>query len=74
MDPIERQAVGRHAVIGSLYDVRTEKLEGTNLFNTALSPSFIDVSDDAHTTYELVFNNLQKETFDKLNVEASLKL
>ncbi|CAF4639760.1 unnamed protein product, partial [Rotaria socialis] len=73
-DAIERQTVCRRGFIGSLYDIRTDKLEGTNLFKKKLPEEFIDVSDNAHTSYELLFNNSQKETFDKMNIEASLKL
>ncbi|CAF1462496.1 unnamed protein product [Rotaria sp. Silwood1] len=73
-DAIERQAVCRHGFIGSLYDIRTDKLEGTNLFKKKLPEEFIDVSDIAHTSYELLSNNSQKETFDKMNIEANLKL
>ncbi|CAF2997240.1 unnamed protein product [Rotaria socialis] len=73
-DAIERQTVCRRRFIGSLYDIRTDKLEGTNLFKNKLPAEFIDVSDNARTSYELLFNNSQKETFDKMNIEASLKL
>ncbi|CAF4525218.1 unnamed protein product [Rotaria socialis] len=73
-DAIERQTVCRRGFIGSLYDIRTDKLEGTSLFKKKLPEEFIDVSDNAHTSYELLFNNSQKETFDKMNIEASLKL
>lgn len=71
---IERQAVGRHGALGSLYDIRTDKLEGTNLFNKNLPPSLIEISDNAQCIYELDFNNSQKETFNKLNIEGNLKL
>ncbi|CAF3992446.1 unnamed protein product, partial [Rotaria sordida] len=73
-DEIHRQAVCRQGFIGSLYDVRTDKLEGTNLFKKKLPEPFIDVRDNPRTDIELLFHNSQKETFDQMNIEANLKL
>lgn len=73
-ESIERQAVGRLGYIGSLYDIRSDKMEGTNLFNRKLPEEFINVTDSAHTEYELIYNNSQKEIFNKMNIDASLKL
>ncbi|CAF2845263.1 unnamed protein product [Rotaria sp. Silwood2] len=73
-DEVERQAICRQGFIGSLYDIRTDKLEGTNLFKKKLPEEFINVRDNPHTDYELLFHNSQKETFNKMNIEASLKL
>jgi hypothetical protein len=40
---IERKAIGRYGTIGSLYDIRTDKLEGTNLFIRELPTSLIKI-------------------------------
>lgn len=72
---ITRQAISRHGLIGSLYDIRTDKFEGGNLFYKELPSSpFIESVDDGHASYCIDSNNSQKETFDKLNIEAGLKL
>ncbi|CAF4203694.1 unnamed protein product, partial [Rotaria magnacalcarata] len=71
---IERKALGRYGIIGSLYDIRTDTLEGGNLFNKELPESFIRLQDSANVSYHTDFNNSQKETFNNMNIEASLKL
>jgi hypothetical protein len=71
---IERHNIDGHGTIGSLYDVRTDKLEGTNLFNKVLPNEFVLTTDNAHVDYEIDFNNSQKETFNRMNIEANLKL
>ncbi len=71
---IERQAIGRSGIIGSLYDVRTDQFVMGNLFQEALPSAFIKTSDCANLTYGLDFHNSQKETLDDLNIEASLKI
>ncbi|CAF3300324.1 unnamed protein product [Rotaria socialis] len=71
---IERKALGRHGIVGSLYDIRTDTLEGGNLFNKELPESFIRLQDSANVSYHIDFNNSQKETFNNMNIEASLKL
>jgi hypothetical protein len=70
---IERQAIGRSGMIGSLYDIRTDEFVMGNLFNRS-SDSFIQTSDCANVSYWLDFHNSQKETLDYLNIEASLKI
>ena len=71
---ITKQAVGRHHFIGSLYDVRTDRFEGGNLFNQELRTGLVLTTDCAHTDYFVDENLSQKDTFNKLNVEGSLKL
>jgi hypothetical protein len=71
---IQRKALGRHGIIGSLYDIRTDQLEGGNLFNSELPESFVPIQDSANVNYYIDFNNSQKETFNNMNIEASLKL
>jgi hypothetical protein len=71
---IERQAIGRSGSIGSLYNIRTDKFVVGYLFRRALPESFIKTSDCANVSYWLDFHNSQKETFNKLNIEANLKI
>jgi len=71
---IIKQAVGRLGFIGSLYDVRTDRFEGGNLFNEELRPGLILTTDCAHTDFFVDENLSQKDTFNKLNIEGSLKL
>ena len=71
---IERQSIGAFGTIGALYDARTDTLEGTNLFNKTLPDTLVKTIDYAHSKYEIDLNNSQRETFNKLNIEASLRL
>ena len=71
---IPKQAVGRHGFIGSLYDVRTDRFEGGNLFNQELPDGLVLTTDCASSDYFVDENQSQKDTFNKLNIEASMKL
>ncbi|CAF1235595.1 unnamed protein product [Adineta ricciae] len=71
---ITKQAFGRNGILGSLYDIRCDRFEGGNLFNRKLPSDMIIISDCAKSDYVIDENRSQKETFDKLNIEASLKL
>ena len=71
---VTKQAVGRRAFIGSLYDVRSDQFEGGNLFNQELASSLILTTDCASSEYFVDENLSQKDTFNKLNIDASMKL
>ena len=71
---IERQAIGRCGMIGSLYDIRRDQFVMGNLFQETLPSSLIKITDCASVSYWLDFHNSQKETLDNLNIEASLKI
>ncbi|CAF0811729.1 unnamed protein product [Adineta steineri] len=71
---IERQAIGRLEGLGSLYDIRTDQFVLGNLFEKELPVSFLKCYDCANVRYWLDFHNSEKETLDKLNIEADLKL
>lgn len=73
-ETITRQAIGRHGFIGGLYDVRTDRFEGRSLFNRQLPPSYVSTADCAYTTYVVDENESQKDTFNKLNIDGSLKI
>ncbi|CAF5076755.1 unnamed protein product, partial [Rotaria sp. Silwood1] len=66
--------VGRHGDIRSLYDIRTDRFEGGNLFNQDLPEGLVSTTDCANSDYFVDENISQKDTFNKLNVEASMKL
>lgn len=72
---ITRQAVGRYeGRIGMLYDVRTDAFEGGSLFKKDPPESMIKSIDSSHVITEIDFNNSQKETFKKLNIDANMSL
>src|ERR1700722_6860676 len=73
-ETIKRQAIGRHEFIGSLYDIRNDRFEGRNLFNQTLPSEYISTADCAYTTYIVDENESQKDTFNKLNIDASMKV
>lgn len=69
-----KQAVGRHGIIGSLYDIRSDQFEGGNLFNQEVPPPMILTTDSASSEYLVDDNKSQSETLNKLNIEGSMKL
>ncbi|CAF4512872.1 unnamed protein product, partial [Rotaria magnacalcarata] len=71
---ITKQAFGRHGFIGSLYDIRSDRFEGGNLFNRPLKSSMVLTADSASSEYIVDENISQKDTFNKLSIEASMKL
>ena len=73
-ETITRQAIGRHGFIRSLYDVRTDRFEGTNLFNREVPSSYISTADCAYTTYIVDENESQRATFNKLNIDGTMKV
>ena len=73
-ETISRQAVGRHEFLGSLFDVRNDRFEGGNLFNQELPSAYISTADCAYSTYVVDENESQKDTFNKLNIDGSMKI
>ncbi|CAF1052553.1 unnamed protein product [Rotaria sordida] len=73
-ETIKRQAIGRQGFIGSLYDVRNDRFEGRSLFNQTVPSSYISTTDCAHSTYIVDENESQKDTFNNLNIDASMKI
>ncbi|CAF3340288.1 unnamed protein product [Rotaria socialis] len=71
---IGRQAIGRHEFIGGLYDIRSDRFDGRNLFNRELPPSYVSTTDCAYTTYIVDENESQRDTFNKLNIDAAMKV
>ena len=71
---LTKQAFGHQARLGSLYDIRRDKFEGSNLFKQTPPNSMVTITDCPFTEYIVDENCSQKDTFKKLNVEASLKL
>ncbi|CAF4435612.1 unnamed protein product [Rotaria sp. Silwood2] len=73
-EAIGRQAIGRHEFIGGLYDIRSDRFDGRNLFNRELPPSYISTTDCAYTTYIVDENESQRDTLNKLNIDAAMKV
>jgi len=71
---LTKQAFGHQECLGSLYDIRRDKFEGSNLFKQTPPNSMVTITDCPFTEYIVDENCSQKDTFKKLNVEASLKL
>jgi len=71
---VTKQAFGHQARLGSLYDIRRDKFEGSNLFKQPPPNSMVTTTDCPFTEYIVDENCSQKDTFKKLNVDASLKL
>ncbi|CAF1367161.1 unnamed protein product [Adineta ricciae] len=73
-ETVSRQAIGRQGFIGSLYDIRSDRFEGCNLFSRELPSSYISTTDCPHTSYIVDENESQKDTFNKLHIDASMKI
>ncbi|CAF1438722.1 unnamed protein product [Adineta ricciae] len=69
-----KQAIGRHGIIGSLYDIRNDQFEGGNLFNQQIPSSIVLITDCASSDYLMDDNKSQSETLNNLNIEGSMKL
>ena len=69
-----KQAIGRHGIIGSLYDIRSDQFEGGNLFNQEVPPSIVLTTDCASSDYLVDDNQSQSDTLKNLNIEGSMKL
>ena len=70
----KKQAIGRHGIIGSLYDIRSDQFEGGNLFNQQVPSTIVLTTDCASTDYFVDDNHSQSETLNNLNIEGSMKL
>ena len=73
-ETITRKALGRAAVLGSLYDTRREQLCGVSLFKSELPQSIIVSTDMPNTKYEFDLSDSYEEKFHKLDVQAELKV
>ena len=71
---VTKQAIGRHGIIGSLYDIRNDQFEGGNLFNCVVSSPIILTTDCASSEYLVDDNKSQSATLKNLNIEGSMKL
>ena len=71
---ITRQALGRIAMVGDLYDAHTDCFCGRALFNSDLPENAIKLIDEQRTKCEYVFQDSINEKFNKLDVEAELKV
>ncbi|PKY55550.1 hypothetical protein RhiirA4_504556 [Rhizophagus irregularis] len=71
---ITRKSLGRGAFIGSLYNVSNDTFCGTTIFKSKYPDDSIRKVDISHTEILYEYENTYKEKFNKLDVEAELKL
>ena len=71
---ITRQALGRIAQLGDLYDAHTDCFCARSLFNSDLPENTIRLTDIQRTVCEYVMQDSINEKFNKLDVEAELKV
>ncbi|RGB34266.1 hypothetical protein C1646_787157 [Rhizophagus diaphanus] len=71
---ITRKSLGRSAFIGSLYNVTNDAFCGTMIFKSMYPDDSIRKVDISHTEILYEFENTYKEKFNKLDVEAELKV
>ena len=70
---ITRQALGRIAQLGDLYDAHTDCFCGRALFSSDLPESSIKLTDTQGTICEYIIQGSINDKFNKLDVEAELK-
>ena len=73
-ETITRQALGRIAMVGDLYDAHTDCFCGRALFNSDLPENVIKLTDTQRTVCEYVIQDSINDKFNKLDVEAELKV
>ena len=75
-DRITRQALGRTASLGDLYDAKTDRFCGTNLFKATPHPSAIQKQDKPNSDIDVSFvtSSSTDEKLSKLDVNGELKL
>jgi len=72
--PISRQALGRTAFLGSLYDATTDEFCERTLFNDDIPAVAIRHLDENHGHSEYEFDTVVSKKLRKLNVDLSLSL
>ncbi|PAV58407.1 hypothetical protein WR25_23944 [Diploscapter pachys] len=70
---IHRQALGRIAQLGELYDAHTDTFCGNGIFNDKLPEEEKDMIDNGHNDLKYIYNDAMKEKLDKLHIEGELK-
>ncbi|PAV77661.1 hypothetical protein WR25_15646 [Diploscapter pachys] len=73
-DKITRQALGRIAKLGELYDAHTDSFCGVNLFGNDLPPNRIQLTDTQKSSYDQFFQDSIGDKFRQLDVEPELQL
>ncbi|POG58249.1 hypothetical protein GLOIN_2v1732398 [Rhizophagus irregularis DAOM 181602=DAOM 197198] len=71
---LKRKSLGRAAFIGSLYNGTRDTFCGTTIFKTKIPNDSINGVDIPNSELLYEYDDLYKEKFDKLDVEAELKL
>ena len=72
--PITRQALGRTAFLGSLYDATTDEFCERNIINDDIPAAAIRHLDENHGHSSYEFDSTLSRKLRKLNVDASLSL
>ena len=71
---LEKQALGRVAHLGHLYDARSDSFLGFSMFNCDINPSALRKTDLAFTDISYLISASISEKLLKLCVDAQLKL
>ena len=72
---LSRQALGRVAKLGDLYDIRTDQVTGSSAFSAQLPLNLVNSQEhQPHAEYLIEKTNTLKEKFEKLDIEEELQL
>uniref|UniRef100_A0A914DTV3 SNTX MACPF/CDC-like domain-containing protein n=2 Tax=Acrobeloides nanus TaxID=290746 RepID=A0A914DTV3_9BILA len=71
---ITRQALGRFAKLGDLYDARTDHFCGRNLFLNNINRESIHVHKNDHVKIDIICDERKSRKMDKLNIEGELQI
>ena len=74
MTTIKRKTVGRAAILGCLYDARSDNICPLSIFQDSLPDELIQTVDTHFSDIKYSLNDSLEEKFSNLNVEAELKL
>jgi len=71
---ITRQALGRAAFLGDLYDAKTDRFCGINLFKAKPEPAAIQKQDNPYSDISFVISSNTDEKLNILDLKGELKL
>ncbi|EGC40243.1 hypothetical protein DICPUDRAFT_25410 [Dictyostelium purpureum] len=74
MNTLKKKSLGRTAILGQLYDVRSDSFLNTNIFKDQIPEENIQTANVSDLSYENFASSSSQEKFNSLGVDGNLKL
>ena len=71
---IEREALGRIASIGDLYDARTDHFNGFNIFKSMIPEDAINSTDNPFMDIDYTMSDSLEEKFKKMDISGEISV